>query len=78
MALGPTILGHNLYNYALRHLPAFPVGMSILGEPIFATIWAVLIFAEKPSLDTIFGGAIILFAVSLVMLKLLPRGEFGE
>jgi len=79
MALGPTILGHSLYNYALRHLPAFPVGMSILGEPVFATIWGILVFAENPASSTIFGGAIILFAVILVMLKLLPRpGEMGK
>jgi len=73
MALGPTILGHNLYNYALRHLPAFPVGMSILGEPVFAIIWAIIIFAEMPSLYTFVGGIIILLAVTLVMLKLLPE-----
>ncbi len=70
MALGPTILGHNLYNYALRHLPAFPVGMSILGEPILASIWAMLIFSEMPTLSTIFGGIIIILAITMTIIKM--------
>jgi drug/metabolite transporter (DMT)-like permease len=75
MALGPTILGHNLYNYALRHLPAFPVGISILGEPILATLWGILIFGEKPLLSTLFGGLIIILAIVLVMARLKPTAE---
>lgn len=73
LALGPTILGHNLYNYALRHLPAFPVGMSILGEPVLATIWAMIIFSEFPMTATVIGGAIIILSVVLVMMRLRVR-----
>ncbi|MEE9553156.1 MAG: DMT family transporter [candidate division Zixibacteria bacterium] len=75
LALGPTILGHNLYNYALRHLPAFPVGMSTLGEPVLATIWAMIIFKEFPIDTTIIGGAIIIFSVALVMMRLRVRSR---
>jgi drug/metabolite transporter (DMT)-like permease len=67
LALGPTILGHNLYNYALRHLPAFPVGISILGEPVLATIWGMIIFNELPLVTTLIGGAVIILAIILVM-----------
>ncbi|HBZ00276.1 MAG TPA: EamA family transporter, partial [candidate division Zixibacteria bacterium] len=70
LALGPTILGHNLYNYALRHLPAFPVGISILGEPVLATIWGILIFGEKPLFTTLLGGIIIILAIVLVMTRM--------
>ena len=70
MALGPTVFGHTLYNYALRHLPAFPVGMSILGEPVLATIWAMIIFSEYPIFTTIIGGAIIILSVAMVMMRL--------
>jgi len=73
MALGPTILGHNLYNYALRHLPAFPVGMSILGEPVLATIWGMIIFKEFPITTTMFGGIIIILSVAMVMMRLKTR-----
>ena len=70
LAVGPTILGHNVYNYALRHMPAFPVGMSILGEPVLATIWAMIIFKEYPIISTIMGGAIIILSVIMVMTRL--------
>jgi drug/metabolite transporter (DMT)-like permease len=70
LALGPTILGHNLYNYALRHLPAFPVGISILGEPVLATIWGILIFGEVPLFTTLLGGLIIILAIVLVMTRM--------
>jgi drug/metabolite transporter (DMT)-like permease len=70
LALGPTILGHNLYNYALRHLPAFPVGVSILGEPVLATIWGILIFGETPLFTTLIGGLIIILAIVLVMTRM--------
>jgi drug/metabolite transporter (DMT)-like permease len=73
LALGPTILGHNTYNYALKHLPAFPVGMSILGEPVLATIWGMIIFREYPIFTTILGGVIIILSVALVMLRLRKR-----
>lgn len=73
LAFGPTILGHNLYNFALRHLPVFPVGMSIIGEPVLATIWGIIILGEEPILSTIMGGIIVILAVVLVMVRLKSR-----
>jgi len=70
LALGPTILGHNLYNFALRHLPVFPVGMSIIGEPVLATIWGIIILGENPIFTTIIGGVIIILAVAMVFARL--------
>jgi drug/metabolite transporter (DMT)-like permease len=75
LALGPTILGHNLYNYALRHLPAFPVGISILGEPVLATIWGIIIFGETPLFTTLLGGFIIIMAIVLVMTRMRAATE---
>jgi len=75
MALGPTILGHNLYNYSLRHLPAFPVGISILGEPVLATIWGVIIFGEQPLSSTLLGGLVIIMAIVLVMTRMKSAAE---
>lgn len=73
LALGPTILGHNLYNYALKHLPAFPVGMTILGEPVLATIWGMMIFREYPIATTVLGGIIIILSVAMVMIRMRPK-----
>lgn len=66
MAVGPTLIGHSLYNYTLRHVKAHKVGVSIVAEPVLASIWAIFIFHEYPPLGTIFGGALIIFALVLV------------
>lgn len=66
LAIVPTLIGHSLYNYTLKHVAAHKVGVSIIGEPIFATIWGILIFAEIPKLTTIAGGLIIIMSLILV------------
>ncbi|MCP4580323.1 MAG: DMT family transporter [candidate division Zixibacteria bacterium] len=66
LALVPTIIGHSLYNYAMRHVKAYKVGLSLVGEPILASIWAIFIFAEYPSIGTIIGGILIISALILV------------
>lgn len=66
-ALGPSLIGHATYNYTLRKLPAFVVGVAILGEPIGATILGVLIFplTQTPELITILFALIILAGIVL-------------
>lgn len=63
LAVFCTILGHSIFNWALEYLnPAF-VSTAILGEPVFATIWAMLLFKEIPTLWQILGGIIILLGI---------------
>lgn len=63
LALVPTIGGHTLFNWALGYLPAPVVSMSILGEPVGATVLALLFLGEVPSLQQLTGGAVILLGV---------------
>jgi len=62
LAAGPMLLGHTGMNWALRHLPAHVVNLTVLGEPVGAALLAMLIPAigERPDLWTIAGGALIL------------------
>ncbi len=60
LALIPTLLGHTLYNYILKYVKAHLVGMTILGEPVGASILAFLIFKEVPP-HTIYLGGILIF-----------------
>ncbi|MES3032850.1 MAG: DMT family transporter [Gemmatimonadota bacterium] len=62
LAAGPMLLGHTGMNWALRHLPAHVVNLTVLGEPVGASLLAMLIPAigERPDLWTIVGGALIL------------------
>jgi drug/metabolite transporter (DMT)-like permease len=66
LAIIPTLIGHSLYNYTLKHVAAHKVGISIIGEPIFATIWGILIFTEMPRMTTIAGGLLIIGSLVLV------------
>lgn len=65
-----TILGHALFNWALKFVRATFVSSSILLEPVFATTMAVFILGEIPSILTLVGGAVVMAA-----LYGLARGE---
>lgn len=62
LALGPMMLGHTGLNWALRYLPAYVVNLTVLGEPVGATILAALLpgILERPSPVTLLGGVLIL------------------
>lgn len=74
LAVGPMMLGHTGMNWALGYLPAYVVSLTVLGEPVGATILAALIpgIGEVPSLVTLIGGAIILGGIVLTMRKASP------
>jgi len=46
LALGPQLMGHTSFNWALRRLPASAVAVVTLGEPVGAALWAYLVFGE--------------------------------
>jgi drug/metabolite transporter (DMT)-like permease len=66
LGLIPTVIGHSLYNWALKYLKAYLVGMSILGEPVGATILAYFIFKQVPPTLTYLGAAAIFAGIFLV------------
>jgi drug/metabolite transporter (DMT)-like permease len=63
MALGPSIMGHTMYNWTLRYVPASVVSVSLLGEPVGSSLLAVLLLSEVPPEYTMVGGAIILVGI---------------
>jgi len=60
-----TLLGHTLFNWALRHLKTAFVSMAVLTEPVYATVLAIIIFSEVPATTTFVGGAVVLLGVLL-------------
>ena len=58
-----SILGHTVYNYMVKYVSSTLISVSTLSEPIFASILAVLIFKEFPSLYTLSGGIIIITGI---------------
>ncbi|MFZ9898103.1 MAG: DMT family transporter [Gemmatimonadaceae bacterium] len=67
IAVGPMLLGHTGFNWALRYVPAYVVSLVILLEPVGATLLAALLpsIAEQPSAWTLVGGATILAGLSV-------------
>ena len=63
LAVVPMIFGHTVYNWALRYVEASVVSISLLGEPVGATILAFLFLNEAPSTLTLIGGFITLVGI---------------
>ncbi|NBC01263.1 MAG: EamA family transporter [Bacteroidetes bacterium] len=67
MALGPSLIGHGSFNYALRYLPAAVVGLLALVEPVGASILAYAFFAEQPGLLALVGMTLVLGSVAVAL-----------
>lgn len=69
LAIGPMMLGHTGFNWALRYLRAYAVNVATLGEPVGATVLAMIIpgIAEVPSVLTLFAGLVIIAGVALTL-----------
>jgi len=65
LAVGPMLLGHTGLNWALKYLPAYVVNLTLLGEPVGATLLAAVLpgIREVPGLATLVGGALILVGI---------------
>ncbi len=65
LAIGPMLLGHTGMNWALGRLPAYIVNLTVLGEPIGATLLAAALpfISEVPSVGTVMCGAVVLAGV---------------
>ena len=65
LAVGPGLLGHTVINWTLAHLESSVVSVSLLGEPVGATILALALLGESPTIFTVVGGVVVLAGISL-------------
>lgn len=65
LAIIPTLLGHTLFNWAIRWLSTSVISMSILFEPVGAAILAYFILNEVLTLTQFVGGVIVLLGLFL-------------
>lgn len=65
LALVPQLIGHTVFNWALKYVPASFVSVALLGEPIGSTALALLIFQEVPGPVKLGGAALILVGIWL-------------
>ena len=69
LAAGPGLLGHTLINWSLKYLESSVVSVSLLGEPVGATLLAVVVLTEFPTSGTVVGGVIILGGIYLTAIE---------
>lgn len=64
LAILPT-MAHVIFNYLLNVVPPTTISLSILGEPVGATLLAFLLLEEAVTAMQLVGGAFVLFGVFL-------------
>ncbi|RMG37195.1 MAG: DMT family transporter, partial [Methanobacteriota archaeon] len=69
LALIPTGVGHSLLNWAARRVKAYKVNLTILGEPVLASILAFLFFREMPGKWFFVGAILILTGIGLAIFE---------
>jgi drug/metabolite transporter (DMT)-like permease len=76
LAAGPQLLGHTAYNWALKYVSATFVTVTLLAEPIGATLLAIPVLSQVPSGIRIAGGMLVLAGIFLAARaeSRLPRG----
>jgi drug/metabolite transporter (DMT)-like permease len=67
ITLGPQIMGHTIFNWALRYVEASVISGTVLAEPVVAALLAWLVLAETPGPATVFGGAVVLGGLFLLL-----------
>ena len=75
LALVSTVLGHTVLNWSLRFLPAAFVSVSMLGEPVGASILAALLLAEVPAPAVALGAVMVLAGIALTAGPGRPSGD---
>jgi len=65
LAIIPTLFGHVLFNWLLKYMQATTVSMSVLGEPLGATILAYMLLNETITWIQAGAGLLLLIGVGL-------------
>ena len=65
MAVFCTLLGHSVFSWGLKYMPPAFISTVKLMEPVFASMWGLALFAERPGALTVLGGAVIICGIAL-------------
>ncbi|HSI67623.1 MAG TPA: DMT family transporter [Planococcus sp. (in: firmicutes)] len=65
LAIVPNLLGHSLFNWALKWVSTNVISIAILFEPVGASILAYYIFGEHLTISQIIGGSIVIAGITL-------------
>ncbi|MHA2245790.1 MAG: DMT family transporter [Candidatus Hodarchaeales archaeon] len=65
LAIGPSLLGHAMYTYAMKHISAQTVSLAVIGETVGASLLAWIIFSQVLPPITMIGGLFVLIGIYL-------------
>ena len=65
MAVFCTLLGHSVFSWGLKYLPPAFIATANLLEPVLAAVWGLFLFSERPGLQVVSGGVMILMGIAL-------------
>ena len=63
MAVFNSLLGHSIYNWSFKYVSPTLVAMIKIFQPVFASIWALLLFREIPALNQLAGGVVVITGI---------------
>jgi len=75
LALGPQLIGHTSFNWALKYISAPAVAMAVLGEPVGTTLLAWLLLKQPPTAFELLGGAVICAGIYLAVSDIRSSAE---
>jgi drug/metabolite transporter (DMT)-like permease len=67
LAIVPTVFGHLIFNWLLQYMKTTTVSMSVLAEPVGASILGIFIFGEMINGFQLAGGALIIVGLLLYL-----------
>src|SRR6185436_14285826 len=77
LALGPQLIGHTTFNWALRRLTATFVAIAILGEPVGSALLAYFFFGEQFGMLQFVGFVLLLLGIFVAARAEKLRGVQG-
>lgn len=69
LAVGPQLIGHTAFNWALRYLSATFIAVAILGEPLGSAALAMLVFGEQFAPLQLAGFIVLLVGIGVAALN---------
>jgi drug/metabolite transporter (DMT)-like permease len=67
MAIISQVIGHTSFNWSVRWISPALISLTLLFEPVVASVMGAIVFAEIPSWDLFLGGLIILLGIGLFL-----------
>ena len=67
MAVTSQLIGHSSLNWAVRWISPTLISLSLLFEPVLASLLGAIVFSEVPSIELLLGGLIILLGIAVFL-----------